>query len=684
MFSGGEYADLITNPNNYEKPQNTSNIHHAPAVSNALFSSYHGSGTTPETAMGSIERNFSTSNVQHPYTDAAYHEVASMDNGYTNDLPVLSMESYDAVRAAAIAREQHETRVREHAAAPIPFGISDRPSDLTSDPKAKASQKRGKRDNSNGEEEQEASKKVRGRPRVDTRDETAADRRRTQIRMAQRAYRHRKESTITSLESRVEKLLKANEEMNAIFVALHDYAVSKGVLQREPEFGRELLSSTEKLLALAKDTSEENAKQDSKNDGDSEGSNHSHQDADPTRQRRGRPPNKKQRTEESVGQLDPIETTTSDNVWGGYIISHRNEKEREQEPEQGGLNFGSDTGLGFRHRDPQLEVISRPTEDNASFPFDFDFMDVQQYRVELPEDPINEALLPCGLPLPSSGAFSEQSFARRLHRSAIERGYLVLTSDNVSPATIQKVFGFCLLYETPDEIAIRLKGLIRGTRKDSLQNWRAPFYHVGENGTHYPQHEQTPNDESTLKYGNHGRSMGPFLPPISRFEDMYMNKTRCNLPGYEGIYYDPYDIEGILRTIGIDIPPAADFVTCELDMQSLVNNFPSHESPSIDQETTPRSKTFDDKSPRDKKNPTDCAPTLLPFPLARGFGDWEIDPPEKTSDKDIASLMPPVTTTDSDKPENEKKLVTINIQTLIESKFLSRRLTDMTFRHMTD
>jgi hypothetical protein len=38
--------------------------------------------------------------------------------------------------------------------------------------------------------------KKRGRPRVEKQDESAADRRRTQIRMAQRAYRQRKESTL--------------------------------------------------------------------------------------------------------------------------------------------------------------------------------------------------------------------------------------------------------------------------------------------------------------------------------------------------------------------------------------------------------------------------------------------------------------------------------------------------------
>ncbi|TGZ83467.1 hypothetical protein EX30DRAFT_380705 [Ascodesmis nigricans] len=69
-------------------------------------------------------------------------------------------------------------------------------------------------------------KKTRGRPRMDSNDENAADRRRTQIRLAQRAYRMRKETTITSLRSRVEALEKHAEEMQTLFHELYDAALN--------------------------------------------------------------------------------------------------------------------------------------------------------------------------------------------------------------------------------------------------------------------------------------------------------------------------------------------------------------------------------------------------------------------------------------------------------------------------
>ncbi|RFU36312.1 hypothetical protein B7463_g44, partial [Scytalidium lignicola] len=669
MYSGAEHAELISNLGHGLNLPGGSNINDAHPISNNLLSTYHDSGMLSTTAMGSVESGFNiSSSERNSYTDGTYQGIGAMSASYSNPLSVLSMESYDDGRAALVAREQHESRLRESAVASFPFGISSHPDNKANEkPESKPVQKKKRKtDHSNGEEDQEGSKKIRGRPRVDTQDETAADRRRTQIRMAQRAYRHRKESTIATLEQRVEKLLKTNEEMNAVFVALHDFAVSKGVLQREPEFGRKLLSSTEKMLILAKATSDENARQESKNDGDSEGTNHSGHDADPARQRRGRPSSKKQSPETTTGKLEPAGLTTSSSIWGGYIVTNSDEKEEDEIP----LNVSHDeSGYSLKHREPDVEVISRPTEDNASFPFDFDFMDLQQYRVELPPDLFSKDALGSGLPLPSSGAFSEFSFARRLHRTALERGYLIITSKTANPVAIQKIFGFCLLYETPAEITTRLKRLILGSKMDSLHNFRAPFYHIGDNGSHYPQQEHTVNDETTLKYGDHGRSMGPFLPPLSQFEEVYMNKSRCALPGYEGVFYDSYDIEGILHTIGIDIPPAADYVTCELDIQNFVDHFPASLIADRTAATTPNleSKTSDGKTPRDEVLDPGLFSSLLPFPLSKGFGDWEVDSDEKTpSANELIHSIIPAAATEKTSSLIPKRLVTINVQTLIE------------------
>lgn len=87
--------------------------------------------------------------------------------------------------------------------------------------------------------------KKRGRPRVERQDESAADvslqvsrscthtnlsqRRRTQIRKAQRAYRQRKESTLEELRRRVADLSNVMERMNKVFVDCSDRLAGSGL-----------------------------------------------------------------------------------------------------------------------------------------------------------------------------------------------------------------------------------------------------------------------------------------------------------------------------------------------------------------------------------------------------------------------------------------------------------------------
>jgi hypothetical protein len=79
--------------------------------------------------------------------------------------------------------------------------------------------------------------------------------------MAQRLYRCRKEATISSLQMKVQDLRGINEEMSKIFINLYNFALSHGLLRREPEFGQQLQSATERFMALARalsDAAQEN------------------------------------------------------------------------------------------------------------------------------------------------------------------------------------------------------------------------------------------------------------------------------------------------------------------------------------------------------------------------------------------------------------------------------------------
>ncbi|KIX06835.1 uncharacterized protein Z518_04811 [Rhinocladiella mackenziei CBS 650.93] len=102
------------------------------------------------------------------------------------------------------------------------------------------------------EDEQTETRKQRGRPRLNTQDETAADRRRTQIRLAQRAYRHHKETTISTLKAKITDLQSTIEQMNKTFLTLHDNMVDAGILTSHYSLGRQLQAATEEFMQVAK------------------------------------------------------------------------------------------------------------------------------------------------------------------------------------------------------------------------------------------------------------------------------------------------------------------------------------------------------------------------------------------------------------------------------------------------
>lgn len=94
-------------------------------------------------------------------------------------------------------------------------------------------------------------------------------RRRTQIRLAQRAYRNRKENAIASLEKRVEALKEANEAMTNAFMSLHDFAVERGLLDTHPGLAEQLRQTTEVFLEMARQSSADEEMDENENDEES-------------------------------------------------------------------------------------------------------------------------------------------------------------------------------------------------------------------------------------------------------------------------------------------------------------------------------------------------------------------------------------------------------------------------------
>lgn len=509
--------------------------------------------------------------------------------------------------------------------------------------------------------------------------------------MAQRAYRHRKESTISSLEKKVQDLTGTNEEMSSIFIGLYDFAVNKGLLQREPEFGQQLQTTTERFLALARASAEDGHDENHEDSGKTD----EHETGRRSNRRKGSP-------KPSPGRARPLsDPHVSDafQPYGGYVLAKDDESSEMDLGYAQDDQFGDDQYKSQQYRrSSDIQVITRPTEENASFPFDF--MDLQQYNVEVPapEDFVQNFLPRNELMPPKTFAYNELSLSRRIHRVSNEMALRLISSEDPrSQSRVDEVFRFTLMYRTKDQVKAILKNLVQRSSKDTLQNWKAPFVHVGGSGTHFPLAKDDPNWEFIPKFGT-GYSMGPFKPEVTEAQQYLDDKMTCLIPGFEGYFFDANDVEGYLRQRGLEIDPAADYATIELDTLGIPD--PSSTPKSMDSDSTASNNTpltpesvvettlYSGEKTMDSFgidfsdsnfSVIDSKARCLPFPL--GFTpDWEGNNPgnsitDSADSMFYAKLPPPPTKTNSNAgarvgQNNNKRTFTVDVNVLIEGMLI--------------
>ncbi|TKA73691.1 hypothetical protein B0A49_04330 [Cryomyces minteri] len=413
-------------------------------------------------------------------------------------------------------------------------------------------------------------KKQRGRPRLDPEDETAADRRRTQIRLAQRAYRQRKETTISSLKRRVSELQSTISEMNGAFSRFSDDVTMLGV---PPDLAQDLKETSLHLTQLARVASApeddaENADEDLVQDEsapDDPGvikAANSLQALDYSREAAS---NEHQST--TLVAAPPQQQQIS--IGWGYSVY----PEESSETQTPASHYPAGT------LEPVTQTIGNLQKTNS----------IQQYRVELPMGEYSflaETLIKTPSdPNPFTYSFQETSFARRLHRAALESAYHLLSQSCVRPSDFKRVFKLSFMHAARNQIQARFKSLLSKTTKDSLDFWQTPYIHIGGAGTHYPKLDEYGNIIPKPNSYN-VRSIGP--QNIVRLESTE-NKSHSpeivlDLSGYEGDWFDPTDVEGYLAEKGIFVDPRSSFVEAEI--------FDSLASPSALSELTSNSSNF--------------------------------------------------------------------------------------------
>ncbi|KAJ5702153.1 bZIP transcription factor bZIP-1 [Penicillium malachiteum] len=106
-----------------------------------------------------------------------------------------------------------------------------------------------------------AEPRKRGRPRVLTDDKEVPERRRKQLRVAQQAYRKRKETTITTLQTRVADLGTGIEKLSQSFLSFSTLLIEENLLSSHPNIASALQDITRQCVSLAQQSSNESEQQ---------------------------------------------------------------------------------------------------------------------------------------------------------------------------------------------------------------------------------------------------------------------------------------------------------------------------------------------------------------------------------------------------------------------------------------
>ncbi|MCJ1388570.1 hypothetical protein MMC18_001417 [Xylographa bjoerkii] len=460
-----------------------------------------------------------------------------------------------------------------------------------SDPALKARRSGRKKASKGSNSEDEEKKGKRGRPRVDPQDQSAVERRRTQIRLAQRAYRERKETTISALEQRVAQLQQTVSDMNQAFLDYNNKTLSSDIINWKPELGEELKATMQQFLELARNANVESDM-------------------------------------EEVGQNSNKTRDVSDR--GRHTSPSRNLDQRKYAPSPPRITplpdlyhpasmLGYEYGVPETSKDNHVRNIQRieqsDYQESRSMGYKWinNDSDMQQYRAEVSDLPVFtqgwNATTDIALKPTWTYSFQESTFSRRLMRSSIEKAYYILTNPKTPKTEVYRMLRFTFHLYDVKRIVAKLREHLMKSDKESLENWNVPLLHLGGAGLHFPRLMR--EGEASLPVNwQAAQSIGPHKPqdPEIAMPEMDFPHKLPELAKIEGVWFDSNDVEQYLRTKGLFLDGQMSVAEIEVEDQvpSLVGDL------IVDSPNSLSSESFADPQSPCKTN--DMMPSLFPQP----------------------------------------------------------------------
>ncbi|KAI1278293.1 hypothetical protein F5Y07DRAFT_71211 [Xylaria sp. FL0933] len=379
-------------------------------------------------------------------------------------------------------------------------------------------------------------KRARGRPRLEAGDhKDMKERRKEQIRIAQRAYRTRKDNAITDLEAKVAGLEASNLEVSAAFQSmLMEYVDKNAINAQIPELGRRLQQFQAVLAQRCADvttpTSDETI---STPDAKSRAKT-----TLPDRSQSEREEDDNSRAESQVATIPA--TQQPQQLLGGIIVTH------EPEPQTIIQDLAHVSEAPFE--DGSYTFVRMPNPENASFGFNLGFLDSpMQSQWTLPHWE--------SLAMPDSGAYSERTFGRRLHRRMTEKAAKLLAMKDPPYDAMHRVFGFVRNYASLDSIRQRIRTTLSRGADEDMDAYAQPFHHIGGAGTHFAGAAKTVAFPGGAPFQSTGFGMGPFDPKTTAVRDELLDALQhTKFPGWQGEWFDSYEVEQYLASKSISLP----------------------------------------------------------------------------------------------------------------------------------
>ncbi|PHH84961.1 hypothetical protein CDD83_1110 [Cordyceps sp. RAO-2017] len=449
----------------------------------------------------------------------------------------------------------------------------DRHSDLMWDaPQAFAGANRARGGRRGGQVARGIQRRSRGRPRLETTDHDQADRRRKQIREAQRAYRQRKEQRLRDLETTVRMLERLTDRMHHEFSQFYETLIAESFLDAAPAAAQPLHAMADRFIALA--TMASSARQ-------------------------GLFDSRSSDSEDEMPPAHAVNAASNDYFSGQLPVSPAAAYARQRH-DLGGELHGAPSSTLTIHLPASIsyDVVAHATPDNAGFPL---YAPMQPMAHSHPGRYDGGGSLPTGVASSSSYATHEMTFGRRFQHASLEAGLRLITMPSPPVERYAAAFGFALFFESRQDIAHRLRLLLEQMQQESLCHWRGPFAYPAGAGAPRPTPRSGPvspvqgSDDEVLSVASQGTSTfdghlnmatGSFGPNAeARRVESLEPRVRRLVPELDREFLGADGVETYLGRLGISVPPNATFVEAEINVADLEDGG-SSSSPSADMSST--------------------------------------------------------------------------------------------------